>query len=73
MRSLNANTASKERTLSMVVYNADGTVKTDLGVVDYWHRSPLKRLHWRLVGKPAANARIFAHNQRSTNAHSESD
>ena len=29
--------------ISAVVFNADGTVKHDLGVISYWHRNPLKR------------------------------
>lgn len=33
--------------LSMKVFNADGTLKKDLGVVNYWHKNPLKRLLWR--------------------------
>ncbi len=31
----------------MKVIRADGTVE-DLGVVNYWHRNPLKRLMWRI-------------------------
>lgn len=37
---------AKSMTISMVVLNADGTVKQDLGVVSQWHRNPVIRL-WR--------------------------
>jgi len=33
----------KQGSLSMVVLNADGTVKADLGMVGYYHRNPLIR------------------------------
>jgi hypothetical protein len=29
---------------SIKVFNADGTLKKDYGVVNYWHRNPLKRM-----------------------------
>lgn len=35
----------------------------DLGVVDRKDRNILKRLHWLLIGKPAADKRIRAANQ----------
>ena len=38
---------AKERTLSITVLRADGTVE-ELGVVSYWHRNPLRRLQWRM-------------------------
>lgn len=74
MTDVTASTGPGTLTLSIVVLNVDGTVKTDLGVVEFWHRNPLQRLRWRLVGKPAANARIHAHNNKrgETNARSES-
>lgn len=37
-----------ETTISARVLRADGTLKQDLGVVSYWHRSPLRRLAWRI-------------------------
>lgn len=33
---------------SIKVFNADGTLKKDYGVVSFWHRNPLKRFAWRL-------------------------
>lgn len=33
--------------INAVVTRADGTVE-DLGVVSYWHKSPWRRLVWRL-------------------------
>lgn len=33
--------------INAVVTRADGTVE-DLGVVSYWHVSPVRRLWWRL-------------------------
>ena len=44
-----------------VVTRANGEV-VDLGVVSYWHKNPLKRLRWRLIGKPAADRRIARFN-----------
>lgn len=33
--------------LSIKVFNADGSLKKDYGIVGYWHKNPLKRLLWR--------------------------
>ncbi len=33
--------------IEAVVTRADGTIE-DLGAVSYWHRSPWRRLRWRL-------------------------
>lgn len=40
----------KEAVIEAVVIRADGT-REDLGVVSYYHRSPLKRLLHRLRSK----------------------
>lgn len=37
----------RESSISAVVTRADGTVE-DLGIVSYWHKSPIKRLAWRV-------------------------
>lgn len=37
----------REASISAVVIRADGRVE-DLGVVSYWHKSPLRRLAWRI-------------------------
>ena len=37
----------KEIVFSVKVFKADGTV-SDLGVVQYYHRNPLKQLYWRI-------------------------
>ena len=42
-----ANINAKEIQLSAVVIRADGTVE-ELGVIDYWHRNPIKRFIWRI-------------------------
>lgn len=34
-----------------VVYNADGTVKKDLGVVSFYHASPIKMAAWNLMAR----------------------
>ena len=36
-----ANINAKEIQLSAVIIRADGTVE-ELGVIDYWHRNPIK-------------------------------
>lgn len=38
---------------SIKVFNADGTLKKDYGVVNYWHRNPLKR--WAFAVKQFYN------------------
>jgi len=43
---MNKNTSSKSPVMmnvNMKVFNADGTLKKDYGVVNYWHKNPLKR------------------------------
>ena len=42
-----ANSNAKELHLSATVIRADGTV-VELGVIDYWHQDPIKRLFWRI-------------------------
>ena len=42
-----ANSNAKELHLSATVIRADGTV-VELGVIDYYHKNPIKRLIWRL-------------------------
>lgn len=54
--------------ISAVVLNADGTVKADLGVVSFQHKKLTERVKWALWGKPAADARIRAHNQQRQEA-----
>jgi hypothetical protein len=44
--SLLANGKAREVTFSAVVTRADGRVEV-LGVVNYWHKNPLKRWTWR--------------------------
>lgn len=34
-------------TVEAVIIRADGT-REDLGVIDYWHQNPLKRLEWKV-------------------------
>lgn len=41
-------TNAREASISAVITRADGTVE-NLGCVSYWHKSPLKRLAWRLT------------------------
>ena len=38
---------AKEIELIATVIRADGT-KEELGVIDYWHKNPIKRFIWRL-------------------------
>lgn len=38
----------KSLEISAVVFNADGTVKKDLGVIHYRHRNPLKTWWWKV-------------------------
>jgi len=42
-----ANSNARELQLSATVIRADGTV-VELGVIDYWHKNPIKRLFWRI-------------------------
>ena len=42
-----ANSNAKELHLSATVIRADGTV-VELGVIDYWHKNPIKRFIWRI-------------------------
>lgn len=52
---------------SLVITRADGTI-TDLGRVDYWHQSPLRRAAWRLWGLPRSRRRIAAANRDAARA-----
>lgn len=47
MSTVSVSVPAKSATIEMIVTRADGTVE-NLGVVSYWHRSPLKRLAWRV-------------------------
>jgi predicted transcriptional regulator len=42
-----AKSNAKEIELIAVVTRADGTVE-QLGVIDYWHKNPIKRFIWKL-------------------------
>ena len=42
-----AHTNAKEIQLIATITRADGTVE-HLGVIDYWHKNPLKRIIWRI-------------------------
>lgn len=43
---MKANSNLREGSISAVVIRADGT-REELGVISYWHKNPLRRLHWR--------------------------
>ena len=47
MSEQSAKSGVQEASIAAVVIRADGT-REDLGVVSYWHRSPLRRLAHRL-------------------------
>ena len=38
---------AKEIQLIATIIRADGT-KEELGVIDYWHKNPLKRFIWKI-------------------------
>ena len=38
---------AKEIQFIATITRADGTVE-ELGVIDYWHKNPIKRIIWRL-------------------------
>jgi predicted transcriptional regulator len=42
-----ANVNAKEIELIATIIRADGT-KKELGVIDYWHKNPIKRFVWKL-------------------------
>lgn len=42
-----AKSNAKELQLVATITRADGTVE-ELGVIDYWHRNPIKRFIWRI-------------------------
>ena len=42
-----ANVNAKEIELIATIIRADGT-KQELGVIDYWHKNPIKRFVWKL-------------------------
>ena len=50
--------------IRMVVLNADGTVKSDLGLVTAGSNNPVKNLWHRLVTNPLGARRIRKHNRR---------
>jgi hypothetical protein len=41
-----AQSNAKELQLIATITRADGTVE-ELGVIDYWHKNPIKRIIWR--------------------------
>ena len=41
------NTNAKEAQIIATITRADGTVE-ELGVIDYWHKNPIKRIIWRI-------------------------
>lgn len=43
-----AQTNAKELQLVATIIRADGTIE-ELGVIDYWHKNPIKRLIWRIT------------------------
>jgi hypothetical protein len=42
-----AQSNAKEIHLIATITRADGTVE-HLGVIDYWHKNPIKRIIWRI-------------------------
>lgn len=42
-----AQSNAKEIQLVATITRADGTVE-QLGVIDYWHKNPIKRILWRI-------------------------
>lgn len=44
---MDAQAEFKQVSIEAVVIRADGT-REDLGTVSYWHKSPLRRLIWRV-------------------------
>ena len=42
-----ANVNAKEIELIATIIRADGT-KEELGVIDYWHKNPIKRFIWKI-------------------------
>ena len=44
---MQANLNAKEIQLVAIITRADGTVE-ELGVIDYYHQNPIKKLIWRI-------------------------
>lgn len=42
-----AQSNAKELQLVATIRRADGTI-VELGVIDYWHKNPIKRIIWRI-------------------------
>jgi hypothetical protein len=42
-----ANSEAKEIQLVATIRRADGSIE-ELGVIDYWHKNPIKRFIWRI-------------------------
>ena len=42
-----AQSNAKEIHLVATIRRADGTIE-ELGVIDYWHKNPIKRFIWKL-------------------------
>ena len=38
---------AKEIQFIATIIRADGTIE-ELGVIDYWHKNPIKRFFWRI-------------------------
>lgn len=50
MSEINSKSAIQESTISAIITRADGTVE-DLGIISYYHNSPIKRMLWWLKQK----------------------
>ena len=44
---IQANLDAKELQLEARIIKADGTI-VELGIIDYWHKNPIKRIIWRI-------------------------
>ena len=44
---MQTNLDAKEIQLVATIIRADGS-KVELGVIDYWHKNPFKRIIWRI-------------------------
>jgi hypothetical protein len=42
-----AQSNAKEIELIATIIRADGKIE-ELGVIDYWHKNPIKRIIWRI-------------------------
>lgn len=53
---------SKSSSLQIVVIDANGVIKKDLGTVAFQHRNPIKQWWWDKVQKPRSIAKIVKFN-----------